>query len=154
MTTTVREFSISVQTAKGYQQVLPDLREALERNSFEILSEFTLDREFERKVGFPCERCTVFVVWSPSDAYKALLSDRDGALLVPCNLCVSEVGDTAVLAASNQNLSLSAGRAPIGIQALLRDLARRTRQVLAELAASPDSLSEQSAAQSRVSCEP
>jgi uncharacterized protein (DUF302 family) len=135
MTMTAREFSISVRTPNSYRQTLPELRKALKRNSFEILSEFTLDRELERKAGRPCEHCTVFVVWSPSDAYKALLSDRDGALLVPFNLCVSEEGDSAVLAAANHYVSLGARRAPIGIQALLLDLARRIRQVLAELAA-------------------
>jgi uncharacterized protein (DUF302 family) len=148
MTTTAREFSISVRTAGSYRQALPDLREALKRNSFEILSEITLDRELECKAGKPRERCTLFVVWSPSDAYKALLSDRDGALLVPLNLCVSEGGDSAVVAATNHYGTLGAMRAPIGIQVLLGDLARRVRQVLAELAAREDDSSEYSARQS------
>jgi uncharacterized protein (DUF302 family) len=152
MTTTAREFSISVRTANSYRLALHDLRKALKRNGFEILSELTLDREIERKVGMPCEQCTVFVVWSRSDAYKALLSDRDGGLLVPFNLCVSEDGDSAVLAATNHHLSLSAGHAPIGIQVLLRDLARRIRQVLAELAASKEAFSQQSAEQTKEAC--
>ena len=71
MTTTAREFSISVRTAGSYRQTLAELRKALKRNGFEILSELTLDREFERKVGMPCEHCTVFVVWSPSWAPQA-----------------------------------------------------------------------------------
>ena len=149
MTTTTREFSISVRTASSYRKALSGLRKALKRNSFEILGEFTLDRELERKLGMPCEQCTVFVVWSPSDAYKALLSDRDGALLVPFNLCVSEDGDSAVVAATNHYATLNATHAPIGMQVLLRDLARRIRQVLAELATQEEVSNELVALQSK-----
>jgi uncharacterized protein (DUF302 family) len=51
MTATSREFSISVRTASSYRQTLSDLRKALKRNGFEILCEFTLDRELERNGG-------------------------------------------------------------------------------------------------------
>jgi uncharacterized protein (DUF302 family) len=139
--TTASELSISVRTAGSYRQALSDLRMALKRNGFEVLRELTLDRELERKAGLPCEHCTVFVVWSPSDAYKALLSDRDGALLVPFNLCVTEDGSSAFVAVANHYGTLSARRAPIGLQSLLHDLALRIRHVLAELA-TPDEVSE------------
>ena len=151
MTTRGREFSISVRAAGSYRQALPDLREALKRNRFEILSEFTLDRELERKAGSPCEHCTVFVVWSPTDAYKALFSDRDGALLVPFNLCVSEDGGSVFVAATNHYGTQSTRLAPIGIQSLLCDLARRIHLVLAELATQEADSKEDSAMQPKES---
>jgi uncharacterized protein (DUF302 family) len=133
MTTTVRDFSISVRTATSYQRAVASLREALKRHGFEILCELPLDRELEGKAGLRWEHYTVLVVWSPFDAYQALLSDRDGGLLVPFNLCVVEEENSSFVAVTNHGaLGRTAG--PIGIQVLVRDLARKIRRVLAELA--------------------
>lgn len=133
MTTTVRDFSISARTATSYQRVLTILREALKRHGFEILCELPLDRELERKVGLRWQHYTVFVVWSPFDAYQAVLSDRDGGLLVPFNLCVAEEGNSTFVAITN-HASLNRSAGPLGIQVLVRDLARKIRQVLVEVA--------------------
>lgn len=140
MTTMVRDFSISMRAEGGYQQVVSKLREALKERGFEILCEVPVDRELDRKVGLPWEHLglrwrhyTVFVVWSPFDAYQALLSDRDGGLLVPFNICVAEDGSSTFVAVANHNGGLSAKHAPIGIQVLVRDLTRKVRQLLADL---------------------
>jgi uncharacterized protein (DUF302 family) len=140
MTTTVRDLSISVRTESSYQQVVNNLREALKSQALEILCELPVDRELDRKVGLRCEHqgrewqhYTVFVVWSPFDAYQALLSDRDGGLLVPFNVCVGEDGSSTFVAVSNFHGVLNAKDAPIGIQVLARHLARKIRQVLAGL---------------------
>ena len=82
MTTTVRDLSISVRTPVSYQRALTRLREALKRHGFETVCEFPLDRELERTVGLGSQHRTVFVVWSPFEAYQAVLSDRDDGSLV------------------------------------------------------------------------
>jgi len=141
MNTTVRDFSISMRTTACYQQVVSNLREALKHRGFEILCEFLIDRELDRKVGLRWEQLglrwqhyTVFVVWSPFDAYQALLSDRDGGLLVPFNVCVAQDAGSTFVAVTNHHGSLNTKDAPIGIQVLVRDLARKIGQVLMDLA--------------------
>lgn len=140
MNTTVRDLSISMRTGSSYQQVVTNLREALKSQAFEILCELPVDREMDRKVGLRCEyqgrpwrHYTVFVVWSPFDAYHALLSDRDGGLLVPFNVCVGEDKNSTFVAVSNLHRVVNAKDAPIGIQVLARELSRKIRQVLAGL---------------------
>ena len=56
MNTTVRDFSISMRTTACYQQVVSNLRGALKRRGFEILCEFLIDRELDRKVGLRWEQ--------------------------------------------------------------------------------------------------
>jgi uncharacterized protein (DUF302 family) len=141
ITTTVRDLSISVRSKDSYEVALLTLREALKRGGFEILCEFPVAREVERKVGLRWrqlglhwqQRYTVFVVWSPSDAYQALLSDRDGGLLIPFNISVAEDGDTTVVAVTNHYGPLAAKSSSIGVQVLIRDLTRKLRQVLVEV---------------------
>lgn len=129
----VRDLSISVRTRTSYQQALPSLREALKRHDFEVLCELPLDRELPRKVGMRWQHYTVLVVWSPFTAYQALLSDRDGGLLVPFNICMAEDRTSTFVAVMN-HAALSGNGGTIGVQVLVRDLTRKMRQVLAELA--------------------
>lgn len=141
MNTVVRGFSVSVQIAIDYQQAMQNLRESLARNGFEILFELSLDRELERKaglswtqVGLNWQHYTILLVWSPLDAYPALLSDRDGGLLVPLNLCIAESDNTTFISAANQNGALKPGSTAIGIQTLVREQTNKIRHVLSELA--------------------
>ncbi len=142
---TAHGFSISVETKINYQETIQYLREVLAHRSFEVLHELPLDRELERKaglrwppLGLSWRHYTVFLVWSPLDARPALLSDRDGGLLVPLNLCVAEGDNATFIAAANHFNLLRQGNASIGTQTLLRDQAQRIRVVLSELAAQQD----------------
>ncbi len=141
MSITGHGFSISVRTAINYQEAIQRLRGALTRHGFEILFELPLDRELERKAGLSWTQLglnwrhyTVLLVWSPADACPALLSDRDGGLLVPFNLCVAEGDDETSIAVTNHHAVLKPGNASIGLQTLVRGQAHRIRNVLSEVA--------------------
>ncbi len=147
MTTTVRNLSISVRTSARYQRALAELRDALKRHGFEILYELPVNRELERKaglswehLGLPWQHYTVLVVWSPSDAWPALLNDRDGGLLIPFNLCVVEDGSSTFIAMVNHYGVTGSNGQSIGVQVLIRDLARRVHEVLMEIAVQKDSV--------------
>lgn len=133
MTTAVRDFSFSARTVASYERALSLLRGALKRNGFEVLCELPLDRELERKVGLECQRCTVLVVWSPFDAYQAVISDRDGGVLVAFNITVAEQENSSVIAATN-HAALSRNGGSIGVQVLVQTLTKKVRHLFLELA--------------------
>lgn len=145
MNTAAHGFSISVETKINYHETIQCLREVLIRRGFEVLHELPLDRELGRKAGLQWSQLglnwrhyTVFLIWSPLDACPALLSGRDGGLLVAFNLCVAEGNNATLVAAANYFNLLRTGNASIGPQTLLRDQAKRIRGVLSELAAQQD----------------
>lgn len=140
MNATSSGFSISMRTTISYREAVESLREALAHHGFEILFEFPLDRELENKagltwkqLGLPWKHYTVLLVWSPLDACPALLTDRDGGLLVPFNLCVAERDGTTFISAINHNGALKAGNVSLGAQALARDQSQKIRNVFSEL---------------------
>ena len=120
-----------MSTPISYQRAVTKLREALKRHGFETLCELPLDRELKRKVGLHWQHCTVFVVWSPFEAYQVLLSDRNGGVLVPVNLCVAKERDSTLLAVINHG-AWSANSGSLGLQVMVRDIADKIRDVLAE----------------------
>ena len=141
MLTMTRDFSLSIKTILGYEQALELLRQALQREKFRILAEVPFHRELEKDVGMSLANYTVLVVWSSFHAYRALLSDRDGGLLIPFNLLVAEHENGTIIAATNHMLfgRVSGG---IRVQALARDLNHQMRQIFTQIAAQeapPDS---------------
>lgn len=141
MSTMTRGFSLSMRATVSHQETIQCLHDALARNGFEVLLEFPLDRELERRaglrwmqLGMNWSHYTVLVAWSPADACPALLSDRDGGLLVPFNLCVAEREGTTFISAANHHGALKVGNASLGAQVLVRDQAHRIRNVFSELA--------------------
>lgn len=128
MTSMTRESSFSVQTTLDFQCCLDLLRECLRVEGFRVAAEIPFDREFKKNVGLAWQRYTVLVVWSPFCAYQALLSDRDGGLIVPFNLVVAETDASTLLIATNRGMYQRMD-GPIGIQVLLRELNRKIRQI-------------------------
>lgn len=132
MITMKREFSLAVQSQLGFHPALTALRHALAREGFRVVAEIPFHRELERTVGVGWRNYTVLVVWSPFHAYQALLSDRDGGLLVPFNLVVAEDETATFIAATNHALLARIG--PVGVQILAQDLTSKLRQILLTLA--------------------
>ena len=137
MTPVVSGFSISAQRSASYRQALPYLREELKRHGFEILCEFRVDSALERETGLnrahlgvPWQDYTVLVVWIPAEICHALVSDRDGGLLVPLNVCVAGDNASTVAAVINHYGPLIPRDGPIGIRLVIRDLTRRIYEVL------------------------
>lgn len=148
MTKTARGFSVSVRTHISYQRTLTRLREALRQHGFETLGELSLDRELERKVGLRCQPCTVFVVWSPFHAYQAVLSDRNGGLLVPLNLCVAQDGSSTFIAVMN-HAALNRSGGALGIQVMVRLLVDKIHEVLTEAVTQEESFRPRKAQEKR-----
>ncbi|HEX2917069.1 MAG TPA: hypothetical protein VHN81_01025 [Edaphobacter sp.] len=141
MTPIVNGFSISAQRAVGYQEAFPYLCDELRRHGFEILSELRVGPALEHELGLswahlglPWQNYTVLVVWSPPDACQAVLSDRDGGLLAPFNICVVGNSQCTVAAVINYYSALISRDGPIGIRLVIRNLTRRIYEVLQEFA--------------------
>lgn len=128
MTTMTRESSFSVQTTLDFQCCLDLLRECLRVEGFRVAAEICFDREFKKNVGLTWQRYTVLVVWSPFYAYQALLSDRDGGLIVPFNLIIAENDASTLLITTNHGVPQRMNGS-IGTQVLIRELNRKIRQI-------------------------
>ncbi|HLH36362.1 MAG TPA: hypothetical protein VKX41_16950 [Alloacidobacterium sp.] len=139
ISTMAHGFSISMRTTASYRETIQHLRAALARHGLEVLFEFPLLREMERRAGLPWAQLgmnwkhyTVLLVWSPSDACPALLSGHDGGLLVPFKICIAEGKDATFILADNP-AGVVKVTASLGAQTLARDQTHRIRNVFSEL---------------------
>ncbi len=130
-----RGFCFSTRTTVGFRQCLDLVRQKLEREGFRVVSEVDFRREFEKTSGLAWRNYTVLVLWSSFHAFQALISDQEyGGLFVPFSLVVAEDSETTFLATANYALNGGLAESPIGIQVLVRELHRKMRQIILELA--------------------
>ena len=125
--------SISVRANLGFQESLDLMRRKLQSQEFRVVTQIQFHREFEKTLGLRWRKYSVLVVWSPFYAYRALLCDLDGGLLLPFNIVVAEDESSTLITTTNHSLpGLSKG--PIAIQVLVRELNRMMRQIFQEIA--------------------
>lgn len=72
-----RGSSLSMPTTLPFEECLNLVRQAVQREGFQVIAEIPFHREFDRQIGLPWKKYTVLILWSPFLAYQAILSDRD-----------------------------------------------------------------------------
>jgi uncharacterized protein (DUF302 family) len=113
------------------------LRESLRGEGLEVISEIPFDREFIWDHGSPWKRYSVLVIWGPGHAYEAMLSDRDGGLLVPFNMIVAADDVHTLIAVGNY--AFIGHDSSAGLQILTRNLALKMHTILVRLSYSTNS---------------
>ena len=77
-------------------QVCDKITEAIKPIGFGILTRIDLDQKFKEKLNETTQRCVILGACNPKLAFEAYQQSTDTALLVPCNIVVTDIGDGKV----------------------------------------------------------
>lgn len=80
-----REISGSVETA------VEKVTEAIKSAGFGVLTRIDFDQKIQEKLGEKINRCVILGACNPKLALEAYRQSTDTALLIPCNIAVTEV---------------------------------------------------------------
>jgi uncharacterized protein (DUF302 family) len=90
-----------------YEQAVERTREALGREGFGVLSEIDVRATLKKKLDVDVEPYVILGACNPPLAHRALSSERNIGLLLPCNVVVYAEGpDRSVVAAVDPEVSL------------------------------------------------
>ena len=90
-----------------YEQAVERTREALGREGFGVLSEIDVRATLKKKLDVDVEPYVILGACNPPLAHRALSSERNIGLLLPCNVVVyAEGADRSVVAAVDPEVSL------------------------------------------------
>jgi uncharacterized protein (DUF302 family) len=80
-----------------YETVIEQVREALKKEGFGVLTEIDVKEKMKEKLGLDMRKYIILGACNPPNAYKAILAEENIGLMLPCNVIVYEKGSKTVL---------------------------------------------------------
>lgn len=90
-------YGFGVDLEKPFDEVLTKVQEVLKTEGFGVLTTIDVKETLRQKLGLDMERYVILGTCNPPFAHRALETEREVGLLLPCNVVVREVdGKTRV----------------------------------------------------------
>jgi uncharacterized protein (DUF302 family) len=126
-------YGMRVRTAKSYEEAVAATREALKDQGFGVLTEIDVRRTLKEKMDKEFRRYVILGACNPPLAHRALTTELEIGLLLPCNVIVYEEGGGAVVAALEPEKALGIVQNP-ALAPVAREARAKLEQALRNLA--------------------
>lgn len=90
MSDTVRGYAYEVRLEMPYEQAVERVTAALKEEGFGVLTEIDVKATLKQKIDVDFRKYIILGACNPPLAYKALSTERNIGLLLPCNVIVYE----------------------------------------------------------------
>jgi uncharacterized protein (DUF302 family) len=94
---TPTSYGFTVRLPAPFAPTMERVRAALKEQGFGVLTEIDVTATLSEKLGVQMEEYTILGACNPPLAHRALETDRDIGLLLPCNVVVRAAGADATL---------------------------------------------------------
>ena len=123
------EFKIQRKTNLTFDQALARVPEAHKAEGFGILTQIDVQATLKEKIGAAFRRYRILGACNPKLAFRALSSELEVGVMLPCNVIVYEGDDgkgvvaaidpMATIASTHTGLNVIAGEVKFGLQRAL-----------------------------------
>jgi len=80
-----------------FEKTVEIVTQELKKQGFGILTRIDVKEKFKEKLGIYFKRYVILGACNPSNAHKAILSEENIGLMLPCNVIVYEDGDNTTI---------------------------------------------------------
>lgn len=91
----------------NFEEALNRVKKLIKEEGFGILTEIDVKEKFKEKLGLDFKKYVILGACNPQNAYKAISSEENIGLLLPCNVIVYEKNGKSVVAAINPVVAMS-----------------------------------------------
>lgn len=132
MKTGLPAYALGCQTSLDFAEADQRVRHALAIEGFGVLTEINVSETLKRKLDVDLAPYVIFGVCAPALAHRAITSEPDIGLLLPCNVVLRETAAGTVVEALDpaMQLSLASNEA---LEPLAREVRDRLSRVLASI---------------------
>jgi uncharacterized protein (DUF302 family) len=94
-------YGFTKQTDLSFEDAIAKVTEALQKEGFGVLTRIDLKEKFKEKLGVDFRKYTILGACNPGSAYKAIQTEENIGLLLPCNTIVYEKDGKTVVSIVN-----------------------------------------------------
>ena len=127
-TTTGYQYRTRVQLP--YEEAVARVTDELKKEGFGVLTEIDMKATLKKKLDVDFRRYVILGACNPPMAYKAIESELEIGLLLPCNVIVYEDGDESVVSAVDPIVMLGVVNNP-AVDPIAQEVASRLQRVIA-----------------------
>lgn len=114
------EYGIVKELDLDIEEALKRVEVVLKEEGFGIVSRVDMDEKFKDKLNIDFKRYIILGACSPRDAYKAVSTEENIGLLLPCNVIIYDNGSGTTVGVINPSVAMSSVKneelAPIAIE--------------------------------------
>jgi uncharacterized protein (DUF302 family) len=125
-------YAIGTTLAAPYEQLVPRVKQALKDEGFGVLSEIDVQGALQEKLGVERGRYLIIGACNPQLAHKALETEPDLGVFLPCNVIVYEAADGTHVSAIDPQSMLGAIANPV-LDEIADEVKQRFTRVIAAL---------------------
>lgn len=90
----------------GFEEAVEKVKASLKEQGFGVLMEIDMEETLKKKLDVDYRRYVILGACNPSNAYKALQTEQDIGLMLPCNVIIYEEAEKTVIAAIRPTVSM------------------------------------------------
>jgi uncharacterized protein (DUF302 family) len=117
-----------------FEQVLERVTSALANEGFGVLTRIDVRETLRQKLGVEFERYQILGACNPPLAHRALTTDREVGLLLPCNVIVYETGQGETTVSMFDPMSIAASQPESPLALVAQEARLKLERVLSQLA--------------------
>lgn len=103
-----RNYGIRTQVNRSYEETIPKVTEALQKEGFGVLTQIDVRETLKKKLGKEFRKYVILGSCNPQLADQALAAETEIGLLLPCNVIVyEEAPGRTVVAAQDPEAALA-----------------------------------------------
>jgi uncharacterized protein (DUF302 family) len=125
-------YGLSRQLSIPYEEALPRVKDALKEEGFGVLTEIDVKQTLRDKLQADFRKYDIIGACNPPLAHRALQSELEVGLVLPCNVIVYEEGEESVVAAFDPEVMMGIANNP-ALNEVAKEAKTRLRRALDSL---------------------
>lgn len=127
------KYYFKTEVAQGFGEAVANVREALSKEGFGVLTEIDVKATLKGKIGADFRPYVILGACNPPLAYKTLQAEEHIGLMLPCNVVVQEgEGGNTVVSAINPGVAMASVENP-DLAPAAGEVSEKLRRVIASL---------------------
>jgi len=130
--TTRTKYGIETRLSLPYETAVEKVTEALKEEGFGVLTEIDVKATLKKKLDADFRRYVILGACNPPLAHRALSTELDVGLLLPCNVIVYEDGEGSVVSAADPGAMMEIAGNP-DLSSIAEEARERLERAIASL---------------------